>query len=79
MTLSDLKTRLQVAKEILKYKDYNGQIMTCGKCGSTYIRKINDNRNAVHYRSQYVCEVCGCRGIETQEWETSRVKQTVRY
>lgn len=70
ITVSNLKTRLQIAKEVLKEKDYNGQIMTCGNCGSTYIEKIAENKNATHYQAQYVCENCGCHCVETQEWES---------
>jgi hypothetical protein len=70
ITISDLITRLQIAKEVLKSKDYNAQIMTCGNCDSTHINKVAENENAVHYIAQYVCENCGCHCIETQNWET---------
>ena len=68
-TITDLKTRLQIAIEILKNKDYNAQVMTCGKCGSTYINKVMENQaDAIHYKSHYVCENCGSYCIETQDW-----------
>jgi superfamily II helicase len=69
IAISDLKTRLKIAKEILKYNDHNGQVMTCGNCGSTYIEKVMDNKNPTHYRAQYVCKNCGCYCMERQDWE----------
>lgn len=72
ITLADLKTRLHIAKEVLKDKDYNAQVMTCGRCGSTYIEKIVDNRNAIHHRAQFVCKNCGCYCVESQEWNTGK-------
>jgi hypothetical protein len=70
IVISELKTRLRIAKEVLKNKDYDGQIMTCGNCGSTYIKKVMDNKNPTHYRAQYVCKNCGCYCIERQDWES---------
>ena len=68
--VSDLRTRLQIAKEVLKERDYNGQIMTCGKCGSTYINKVEELKtDPMHYTAKYVCENCGSCCIENQEWE----------
>ena len=59
ISMANLTTRLRVAKEVLRDRE-EGQVMTCGKCGSTYIEKIEDNKSTIHYRAQYVCKNCGC-------------------
>ena len=75
VTISDLRTRLQMAKELLKAKDYNAQVMSCGYCGSTHINKLVDNGKSIDYAGMYVCENCGSRCIEEQTWSCRRGEQ----
>lgn len=74
ITISDLMTRLKIAKEVLKNKDYNAQIMTCGNCGSTYIDKVVENKDSAYYKALYVCENCGWHCIEIQNWTVDNLR-----
>ena len=68
VTVTSLRTRLQMAREILKAKDYNAQVMSCGYCGSTHINKRVDNGKSMNYAAMYFCEKCGSKCIEQQKW-----------